>query len=270
MANQCKHTNPDGTQCKAYEAKETGYCVGHARKLGLLTVEKKPSAPRIEVSEPGPLAQLRQQIEVLEGGGQVDPVEAMRIANLLRPYLGIAPMDGVQLADQIDTRAAADEQIARSENAQRELVERSLGLIVDEQNPEVKRQIEAKVARDLERATTNYKTQMDYTRRALQAEPKEPVYGTGEEEVYVLNGVRAVIPAEGQYSVPRSIAAMHHERQRGRREARARSELMASTPEFTEVYRRMGEIDSKFGTRSQLGGGPNQEEADYIVVEEIK
>lgn len=270
MANQCQHINASGEQCKAYESKNTGYCVGHARQRGLLTIEKKPSAPRIEVSEPSPLVELRRQIEIIETGGSIDPAEAMKIANLLRPYLGIAPMDSVQLAGQIDLRQAADEQIARSEAAQADLLERSFDLVIADPDPARKREIEAKVARDLEAATTNYRTQMQMTKRALMAEPREQVMGINEEEVYVLNGVKVVIPADGMFSVPKSIARMHIERQRGKREAQARSALMGSTPEFSEVYRRMAEIDTAFGSKSQLGGGPQQEEADYIVAEEIK
>ena len=76
MSNPCQEIMPDGTACKAYEAKGTGYCAGHARKRGLLTIEKKVSTRPIEVDEPGPLAALRQITVAMERGEGVDPVAA--------------------------------------------------------------------------------------------------------------------------------------------------------------------------------------------------
>jgi hypothetical protein len=270
MTNQCNEIMPDGAQCKAYEAKGSGYCAGHARKRGLLTFEKKASTPAIEVGEPGPLAALRSITIAMERGEGVDPVAATQLANLLRPYLGIAPLDSVQLVGEIDSRRAADEQVAERERAEHFLLERSLSLVQEDPDPREKERILAKAARDLEMAAGNFRTRMQMQMIAMQNEPLDSVNGSGEDELYSINGVRIIVPADGQYRVPASIAAMHRERIKGKREMLARSRLMQTTPEYTEVQRGMASIDASFGTKSQLGGGAQQEVSDYLVAEEIK
>jgi len=270
MTNRCSELKPDGTQCSAYEAKGTGYCAGHARKRGLLTFEKKATTKPVEVGEPGPLAALRSITIAMEHGEGIDPVAATQLANLLRPYLGIAPLDSVQLVGQIDARRAADEQVAERERAERNLLERSLSLVQEDPDPRERDRILAKAAHDLEMAAANFQTRMQITKYALKNEPQEQVNGSGEDEMYSVNGVRIVVPAEGQYRVPASIASMHRERSRGKREMLARSRLMQTTPEYTEVQRGMASIDASFGTKSQLGGGAQQEVSDYLVAEEIR
>jgi hypothetical protein len=270
MANRCNELKPDGTQCSAYEAKGTGYCAGHARKRGLLTFEKKVSEKPIEVDEPGPLSALRSLTIAMERGEDVDPIAATQLANLLRPYLGISPLDSVQLVGQIDARRAADEQVAEREKAERFLLERSLSLVQDNPDPKERERVLAKASRDLEMASANFRTRMQMQMVALKNEKQDEVYGSGEDELYSVNGVRVVVPAEGQYRVPSSIAAMHRERMRGKREMLARSRLMQTTPEYTEVQRGMASIDAAYGTTSQLGGGAKQEVSDYLVAEEIR
>jgi len=179
-------------------------------------------------------------------------------------------MDSVALVGQIDARRKADEQIAEVELAEQSIIERSRGLIIEDQDPEMKRRIEEKVARDLQAAANNYTAKMITTRQQLAAEQKVVVNGANEDELYVLNGVKIVIPAEGQYSVPRTIAEMHRERLFRRREVAARSALMNSTPEFSEVQRAMASIDSTYNSRSQLGGSNQEVISDYLVAEEIK
>ena len=270
MANQCKYVDASGEQCKAYEAKGTGYCAGHARQLGLLVVEKKKSAPRIEVGEPGPLDGLRKLTEEFEAGAEIDPELATKLANLLRPYLGLAPLDGVQLAGEIDARRAADEQVAESEAAQRRLIERSLALVDEHPSRDKVERVNARVARDVQSATSRYRAKIIETREALLREEQVEVSGIGQEEMYMLNGVRVVIPALGRYRVPKSIAQLHNQRLIGVRELEARSRLMSSVPEYNEVRSGMAAIDSAFGTRSQLGGPADVEVNDFLVAEEIK
>jgi len=269
MATKCKFVNDKGEACKAYEAKGTGYCMGHARQLGLAQVEPKVQ-PTITVSEPRAVTALREMTTRLELGGQIDPVAATELANILRPYLGLPMMDSVALVGQIDTRRKADEQIAEQEFAEQALIERSRNLIVEDQDPDMKRRIEEKVARDLQAAAGNYTAKMVLTRQQLAAEQKVQVNGAREDELYVLNGVKVVVPADGQYLVPRTIAEMHKERMFRYREVAARSALMNSTPEFSEVQRAMASIDGSFNSRSQLGGGSQEVVSDYLVAEEIK
>jgi hypothetical protein len=293
MTNPCNEIMPDGTKCKAYEAKGSGYCAGHARKRGLLTFEKKVNRSKIDdalqarvgkaiddgveriereylVDEPGPLAALRQITIAMERGEDVDPIAATQLANLLRPYLGIAPLDSVQLVGQIDARRAADEQVAEREKAERFLLERSLSLVQDNPDPKERERVLAKATRDLEMASANFRTRMQMQMVSLKNEKQDEVYGSGEDELYSVNGVRVVVPAEGQYRVPMSIANMHRERIKGKREMLARSRLMQTTPEYTEVQRGMASIDATYGTKSQLGGGAQQEVSDYLVAEEIR
>lgn len=273
----CIEIRPDGNQCKAYQAKGTEYCVGHARQRGLLELKPESDdpglierAPAVSVDEPEALKALRAMQVQIELGGGVDQALAIQLSNILRPYLGIEPMGGVELAKVIDSRMAADEQVAASHAAKMELIDKSHGLIIEHPDEDARARVEARVARDIEDAATNYRARTDQMKMILKKEPREAVYGSGESEIYMVNGVKVVVPAQGVWSVPKTIASMHRERARQRNEKRARSDLMQSVPEYTEVYRGMAEIDRTFGSRSQLGGGPEQEQDDFLVAEEIK
>lgn len=289
MANHCQHIDETTQeQCKAYEAKGTGYCAGHARARGLLPpTVRKPKAEKIDkaigegygivrdemisVGEPEALVALRQLTHELEVGGKIDSAAAVQLANILRPYFGLSELEPARLATHIDQRIAVDEQIASSENARLRLLQKSYELIREDVRPDEQAAIDAKVQRDIERASMSYHDQMTRTRDSLVREPKVQVAGTGEDETYVVNGVRVVIPATGIFEVPASIARMHQERMRGMQEARMRSELMMRTPEFTEVQRGMAAIDARFNSGSLLGGGVyDQEASDYLAIEEIK
>lgn len=291
----CTFIKEDGSRCGAYQAKGTEYCIGHGRKLGVI-VTSEPLAiemdsaglvdtavaqgyvelanelrPKtIAVDEPEVLKALRSTITQIEMGGSVDAVVSTQLANILRPYFGAPAMDGIELASQIDRRAAADEQIAKAYNAKMELINQSRALVVENPDPRTAEQIEAKVNRDIQAAATDYRTKLEFTRQALMKEPRAQVAGTGQDEIYVINGVKIVIPAEGLYSVPSTIAQLHRQRLQGRKEKMARSNLMQSVPEYSQVYQKMAEIDRSFGSRSQLGGGPSQEQDDFLVAEEIK
>lgn len=285
----CAFVNDAGKRCGAYPAMGTAYCIGHAKRLGALptvgvvdagvtpvvlspdwVVNVEDAPAKLSVDEPEALKALRQMELQFELGGGIDPVLATQLSNILRKYMGAQPMGGIELAKVIDSRAAADEQVARAHASKMNLIERSQGIILDHPDEAEAARVEAKVARDIEEAASTYRAKMEVMKMKLRNEPREAVYGLGGDEIYMVNGVKIVVPAEGQWSVPATIAAMHRERQRQRREKKARSDLMQSVPEYSEVYRKMGEIDRQFGSHSQLGGGPAQEEDDFLVAEEIK
>lgn len=281
----CTYVNESGERCKAYQAKGTAYCYGHARKLGVIEAPVAVQRPVVDlplaeeipafsqpitVDEPEALKALRSLTAQIELGGGVDPVLATQIANILRPYFSLPTMDGIELATHIDARIAADEQAAAALRNKLQLIENSQQLIIENPNPQDVERVEAKVNRDIQDAANSYRSRLEMTKRALANEPRVAVSSTGQEEMYVVNGVRIIVPAEGIWSVPKTIAQLHQDRLRARKEKSARSQLMQSVPEYGQVYQKMAEIDRQFGTRSQLGGGPQQEEGDYLVAEEIK
>ncbi len=287
----CAYKNETGDQCKAYPAKGTSYCIGHARNLGKLPVvgwkdggvtpvvldgdwkvkvQDDPVHNSVQVNEPEALKVLRSMTTQIELGGGIDPVLSTQLANILRPYFGGTPMDGIELATHIDQRVAADEQVAKAMAARLDLIERSRELIIERPDEAEAARIQAKVNRDIEEAAGTYRARADQMRLQLKNEPREAVTGTGSDEVYSVNGIKIVVPAEGQWSVPQTIANLHRERLRQRREKRARSDLMQSVPEYSQVQAGMARIDAQYGSRSQLGGGQSKEQDDFLVAEEIK
>lgn len=286
---QCTFKNEAGEQCKAYCTGEYPYCIGHAKKLGvwvepvtysLVNDEAKvethivdvydeistPEEAEILVGEPIALQALREQTASEIARRPVDPREKLQVIDQIRQLMGMAGLTVDELGQLADANFDFQRGEQQVDKARQRLIDRARDM-ASSVRPEDKAVAEQRAMADVRRVAQGLTAQKRVTAMRLKSEPWVEVFGGQQPEEFSINGVQFVIPANGVYRVPRTIAQMLTERRMRKQEKIEKSMLLSAEHplEYGELQRKFREVERKYGAITV-----DEAEEFSIAAEQIK
>lgn len=275
---QCAFKNEAGEQCKAYCTGEYPYCIGHAKKLGVwadqVTVDEEISTPEEAdaqvdtylVGEPVALQALREQTASEIARRPVDPREKLQVIDQIRQLMGMAGLTVDELGQLADANFDFQRGERQVDKARQRLIDRARDM-ASSVRPEDKAVAEQRAMADVRRVAQGLTAQKRVTAMRLKSEPWVEVFGGQQPEEFSINGVQFVIPANGVYRVPRTIAQMLTERRMRKQEKIEKSMLLSAEHplEYGELQRKFREVERKYGAITV-----DEAEEFSIAAEQIK
>lgn len=275
---QCTFKNEAGEQCKAYCTGEYPYCIGHAKKLGVwadqVTVDEEISTPEETdaqvdtylVGEPVALQALREQTASEIARRPVDPREKLQVIDQIRQLMGMAGLTVDELGQLADANFDFQRGEQQVDKARQRLIDRARDM-ASSVRPEDKAVAEQRAMADVRRVAQGLTAQKRVTAMRLKSEPWVEVFGGQQPEEFSINGVQFVIPANGVYRVPRTIAQMLTERRMRKQEKIEKSMLLSAEHplEYGELQRKFREVERKYGAITV-----DEAEEFSIAAEQIK